>query len=214
MFITIEGIEGAGKSTQAGRLVRAIAATGRRVVATREPGGGGRVGETLRTLLRDPEIWSTLELSEIFLYAAARAQHVEALIAPALAAGAVVVCDRYLDSTLAYQGYGRGRPIELIEALHRLPPLTLRPDRTVWLDLSPREGLARAHTRAAEQHRGYDDADEAFFTKVQHGFQAIAAADPQRVRTIDAAAGPDQVHQRIVDALADCVPGLAPLAAS
>lgn len=213
VFITLEGIEGAGKSTQALRLVQAVEACGRTAVATREPGGGGRVGESLRALLKDPAVWADLELSEIFLYAAARAQHIEAMIAPALTAGHVVICDRYLDSTRAYQGFGRGRPMDLIESLHRLTPLTLRPDRTLLLDLAPHEGLGRARTRVNDEHAGYDDADEAFFERVRNGFLQIAADEPQRVRVVNAAGSPDDVHARVVEALRDLIPALTPVAA-
>lgn len=213
IFITLEGIEGAGKSTQAARLAQAIEAAGRVVISTREPGGGGRVGEALRALLKDPAVWAELELSEIFLYAAARAQHVEATIAPALAAGQVVVCDRYLDSTRAYQGFGRGRPKELIEALHRLAPLTLRPDRTVLLDLPPLEGLGRARARVTDEHMGYDDADEDFFQRVRGGFLQIAASEPARVHLVSASGTPDEVHARVVATLRDLIPALSPVVA-
>lgn len=209
LLLTIEGIEGAGKSTQAARLGSALTALGMPVLATREPGGGGRVGEQLRTLLLDPSIWSELQLSEIFLYAAARAQHIEAVIAPALAAGQVVICDRYLDSTRAYQGYGRHRPLELIEALHRLPPLDLKPARTLLLDLPPEEGLRRARARGVEGQAGYDHAEQEFFLRVRSGFLELAAREPQRIRVIDAAGNADAVHLQILAALADLIPARA-----
>jgi dTMP kinase len=212
VFITIEGIEGAGKSTQAARLAQAVRAAGHAVIETREPGGGGRVGETLRQLLKDPSVWESLQLSEIFLYAAARAQHLESTILPALEQGQVVICDRYLDSTRAYQGNGRGRPQQLIEALHQLAPLCTMPARTVLLDLAPASGLQRARNRTdQEQHRGYDDADEQFFERVRAGFLAIAQREPQRVVVIDAAQAPDVVHAQVVSRLAELIPGLAPV---
>lgn len=208
LFLTLEGIEGAGKSTQAHLLARALAAAGRPVRTTHEPGGGGPTGEALRALLKDPRHWRSMGLAEVYLYAAARAHHLEALILPALARGEVVVCDRYLDSTRAYQGYGRGRPLELIESLHTLPPLDRRPDRTLLLDIDPALGLSRARVRGADGAPGYDDEDLAFFSRVRDGFHAIAAREPDRVRVIDAARGVEDVQASIVAALTDLVPGL------
>ncbi len=207
-FITLEGIEGAGKTTQAELLVRALRTAGRRVVATREPGGGGLVAETLRALLKEPAVWKELGLAEIYLYAAARAHHLESLVLPALADGRDVICDRYLDSTRAYQGFGRGRPRQIIEDLHALPPLDLRPDRTLLLDLPPRVGLARARERGEDGPAGYDEESLAFFERVRGGFRQIAEDDPSRVRVVDADAPPEEVHARVIDALVDLVPGL------
>ncbi len=212
LFITLEGIEGAGKSTQARWLVAALERTGRSVCLTREPGGGGKVGDTLRALLKDPEVWRGLELAEIYLYAAARAQHLESVVLPALARGEVVVCDRYLDSTRTYQGDGRGRPHALIEALHAHPPLTLRPARTLLFDIEPRTGLERARGRGTEGGgAGYDDENVAFFERVRAGFLRIASEEPSRVRRLDAADTPERVHAAVVTALEDLIPGLAPL---
>ncbi len=212
LFVTLEGIEGAGKSTQARLLARAVEAAGHRVALTWEPGGGGRVGAELRALLKDPDVWRHLGLAEIWLYAAARAHHVEAVIAPALADGAVVVCDRYLDSTRAYQGYGRGRPLELIDAIHRHPPLDLAPRRTILLDLPVPAALARARGRGDTDAPGYDDEDVAFFERVRAGYRAIAEREPGRVRVVDASPGVAEVHRGVVAALADLLPGLAPVA--
>ncbi len=210
LFVTLEGIEGAGKSTQARRLACALEAAGRQVVSTREPGGGTPLGEALRALLKDPAIWRDLGLAEIYLYAAARCHHLESLVLPALERGAVVICDRYLDSTRVYQGSGRGRPPELIEQLHALPPLTLRPDRTLLLDLPVEEGLARARRRTDEAPSGYDEEDVAFFGRVRDGFLAIARREPERVRVVDGSGPEAVVHARLVAALADLVPGLMP----
>ena len=210
LFITIEGIEGAGKSTQLRRLAAACRAVGREVVETREPGGRGRLADALRRLLKDPEIWPDLGLAEVYLYAAARAHHVESLIAPSLSRGAVVISDRYLDSTRAYQGYGRGRPLALIEAIHALEPLTLAPARTILLDLPPRVGLDRARARRRTDAAGYDGASPAFFERVRAGFLEIAGREPARVRVIDAAREAEAVHRDVVAALADLLPGLAP----
>jgi dTMP kinase len=211
LFLTLEGIEGAGKSTQTGLLARALEQAGRTVTRTREPGGSGRLGAALRGVLKDPAIWRDLELSEIYLYAADRAHHLESLVLPALAAGHVVVCDRYLDSTRCYQGHGRGRPLDLIEQLHALAPLTLRPDRTLLLDVPAEVGLRRARARGPLEREGYDSEDVAFFTRVRNGYAALAAAEPGRIRTIDAGAAVPAVHRAVVAAVADLVPGLAPV---
>ncbi|RMF73117.1 MAG: dTMP kinase [Acidobacteria bacterium] len=213
MFVTIEGIEGAGKSTQQQRLAEALRRAGRAVVETREPGGRGRLAASLRSLLKDPDIWRGLRLAEVWLYAAARAHHVETVIAPALETGAVVVCDRFADSTRAYQGYGRGRPLDLIEALHALEPLRLVPHRTVLLDVDPAVGLARARARGTADAAGYDDASRAFFERVRRGFLEIAAREPDRVRVVDGARDEAAVHRDVVAALGDLVSGLAPVEA-
>lgn len=210
-FITLEGIEGAGKSTQTHLLVRSLEAAGFAVTRTREPGGKDRLGEALRALLKDPEIWRGLELAEVYLYAAARAHHVESVIRPAMEAGHTVVCDRYLDSTRTYQGYGRGRPLELIEALHAHPPVDLRPVRTILLDIEPALALKRARTRSIDEGAGYDDADLAFFERVRRGFLEIAARESERVLVIDAARSAELVHANIVSSLADLFPDLDPV---
>jgi dTMP kinase len=212
IFITLEGIEGAGKSTQTDLLERALSASGREALRTREPGGGGRVGDAMRALLKDPEIWRGLGLAEIFLYGAARAHHLESLVLPALARGVVVVCDRYLDSTLAYQGYGRGRPLDLIRRLHELGPLVLRPARTILLDVPPATGLARARSRANDGEPGYDEEDLSFFERVRGGFLDLARAEPERFRVVDADRDVGEVHDAIVSALRDLITGLAPAA--
>ena len=213
LFVTIEGIEGAGKSTQLGLLGRACRRAGHEVVETREPGGGDRLAETLRALLKDPGIWRSLGLAEVWLYAAARAHHIETVIQPALAGRRIVLCDRFLDSTRAYQGYGRGRPLDLIEAVHALAPLALTPRRTILLDLPARVGLARTRARGATgDGAGYDRASPEFFDRVRAGFLEIARREPERVRVIDAAREPGAVHRDVVGALADLVSGLVPVA--
>lgn len=211
LFITLEGIEGAGKSTQARLLVNALERTGIPVTLTREPGGGSdTLSTTIRTLLKDPGVWRGLGLAEIYFYAAARAHHIETVILPALERGEVVVCDRYLDSTRAYQGYGRGRPLDLIDAVHRHPPLTLEPARTVLYDLDPASGLDRARERSHTDAPGYDDESLAFFERVRGGFLAIATQDVHRVRIVDAVGSVSEVHDATVAALADLLPGLRP----
>ena len=203
LFVTVEGPEGSGKSTQVARLCEAVRAAGRVCLCTREPGGGTPVGEAVRRLLKDPACWQALGLAEIWLYAAARADHLEQVIEPALARGEVVLCDRYLDSTLAYQGHGRGRPLDLIERLHALPPLDRRPDLTLLLDLEPEAGLARVRRRAPETDDGpgYDHATLAFHRRVRDGFRALAAAAPGRITVIDAARPEEAVAADVLDAV-------------
>lgn len=209
-FVTIEGIEGAGKSTQLDWLARSMTAAGYRVVCTREPGGPGHAGATLRGLLKDPDVWRRLELAEVYLYAAARAHHMEALILPALERGETVLCDRFLDSTRAYQGWGRGRPLELIEALHAHAPLHRAPDRTLLIDVPPETGFERARARGADGPPGYDRESLEFFRRVRDGFDAIANADPGRVRRIDGTRPLDDVHRAILHEVADLFPELEP----
>lgn len=201
-FITFEGTEGSGKTTQLRALAEPLRRAGLEVIETREPGGGTPVGEAIRSLLLDPECWRSLGLAEIYLYAAARADHLERVVEPALSRGAVVLCDRYLDSTLAYQGYGRGRPLELIRALHELPPLERRPGLTLLLDLEPERGLDRARSRNRREGgggggRGYDDAELAFHRRVRQGFLAVAREEPERVRVVDAAPAEREVAREV-----------------
>jgi dTMP kinase len=132
----------------------------------------------------------------------------EALVLPALRRGAVVVCDRHLDSTRAYQGYGRGHPLELIEALHAHPPVDRAPDRTLLLELPAGAALQRSRARGALEAPGYDEESETFFERVAGGFDAIARAEPDRVRRVDADAAEDEVHRRVVRALRDVFPEL------
>jgi dTMP kinase len=213
-FITFEGTEGSGKTTQLLLLAETLRGAGHEVLATREPGGGTPVGEAIRSLLLDPECWRSLGLAEIYLYAAARADHLESVVEPALARGAVVLCDRYLDSTLAYQGYGRGRPLELIRALHELPPLERRPGLTFLLDLEPELGLDRARSRNRREGdaaggRGYDEAELAFHRRVRRGFRELARQEPERIRLVDAAAPAEEVARDILRLATDFL-GRAP----
>jgi dTMP kinase len=216
-FLTFEGTEGSGKTSQLLRLAETLRGSGVEIVATREPGGGTPVGEAIRSLLLDPECWRSLGLAEIYLYAAARAEHLEKVVEPALERGAVVLCDRYLDSTVAYQGYGRGRPLELIRALHELPPLRRRPGLTLLLDLEPELGLDRARSRNRrdgdpEGGRGYDDEELAFHRRVRRGFLDLAREEPGRVRVVDAAAPEAEVAREVARLAADFL-GLPPAGA-
>jgi dTMP kinase len=185
-LITIEGVEGAGKSTQVARLAAWLESAGARVVATSEP-DGSPLGSWVRRILADR---SPLDpVTECFLFATARAEHVRRVIRPALAQGAVVLCDRYADSTVAYQGYGRGVPLEIIAELNRLATDGLTPDLTLVLDLDPDEGLRRVRRR--QEPAGAADPFERlgleFHERVRKGFRAIQERAPERVVLIDAA---------------------------
>lgn len=184
LFVTLEGIEGCGKSTQARMLADALGDGGRReVVLTREP-GGTEVTQRIRALLADPA--SHLDARcELLLFLADRAHHVATVIRPALERGAVVVSDRYSDSTLAYQGYARGHPLDLLRDLNDWASYGLRPDLTFWIDCPVETGLARANKRSGGPGDRFEKEPLAFHERVREGFAEMAAADPQRFVRID-----------------------------
>ena len=189
MFITLEGGEGVGKTTQQALLALQLRQAGYPCLCTREPGGTA-LGRALREILLhgDP----LTPLAELFLYAADRAEHVQKCILPALAAGQVVVCDRFTDSTLAYQGYGRGLDLEKIRQLNHLATGGLQPHLTLWLDLPPEAGLARSGLAVRLEQERLE-----FHRRVHQGFQTLAAAEPQRIVRIDAEGSPLEVAARI-----------------
>ncbi len=192
-FITLEGGEGAGKSTQARRLADALAALGLPVLRTREPGGAPGA-EAIRNLLLGAGPWDGI--AECMLHFAARREHVARTIAPALEAGIWVVCDRFADSTLAYQCFGQGVPRGVWEALADVALDGLRPDLTLVLDIEPEEGLSRAAARG-EANR-YETLDLDFHIRVRDGFRAIVAAEPERCAVIDATDSPEGVAAAIL----------------
>ena len=189
MFITLEGGEGVGKTTQQALLAERLQREGYACVSTREPGGTA-LGRALREILLhgDP----LTPLAELFLYAADRAEHVQKCILPALAAGQVVVCDRFTDSTLAYQGYGRGLDLEKIRQLNHLATGGLQPHLTLWLDLPPEVGLARSGLADRLEQERLE-----FHRRVYPGFQTLAASEPQRIVRVDAQGSPAEVAARI-----------------
>ena len=193
-FITLEGGEGTGKSTQALRLSERLRGCGRDVITTREP-GGSEGAETLRSLLLEggAERWSAL--SETLLMYAARRDHLEKTIRPALERGAWVICDRFMDSTRAYQGAGGGAPEALIASLERHVVGDDRPELTLVLDLPIEVGLKRAAARTAYDR--IEARDEAFHRRLRAAFLQIAAAEPQRCFLIDASPAADEVTQAI-----------------
>ncbi|MBI5959142.1 MAG: dTMP kinase [Chloroflexi bacterium] len=198
MFITFEGSDGSGKTTQVPQLVEFLCEKGCRVFQTREP-GGTPIGDQIRTVLHDLKNKGMHAHTEILLYAASRAQLVAQEIQPRLAAGEIVICDRYADSTLAYQGYGRGLDLTVLRTILNFATGGLQPNLTLYLDLSPAEGLRRRQQAAqsgAEWNR-MDAQSLEFYERVYAGYQTLIAADPARWVTISANGERDTVQTQI-----------------
>jgi len=193
-FITMEGGEGAGKSTMMDRVADWLAGSGHRVIRTREP-GGTELAEQLRDMLLDRDNLLLSEKAELLLMFAARAQHLDELIRPALARGDWVLCDRFTDATWAYQGGGRRLPAEDIAALESLVHGDLQPDLTLLLDLPVEQGLQRASNRSRADR--FELESNGFFQRVRNAYLERAAAFPERFAVIDAAPGVDQVWAQI-----------------
>ncbi len=206
-LITIEGIDGAGKSTLAEGLVRELAGKGRRVELLREPGGVD-VSERIRELVKDPILPVTLR-AEALLYAAARAQLVEERLTPLLHEGRVVLLDRFVDSSLAYQGAGRALGVEEVRAVNLFATGGLTPDRTLLLRIDPAVGRARQHERAHEPDR-LERESERFFAQVALAYDDLARAEPERIRPIDAAQPPRDVLRDALAAIEDLLSPLSP----
>lgn len=215
VFITFEGGEGAGKSTQIARLAATLReGGGREVVTTREPGGTPRA-EDLRAALLRGVAKPYGPFAEALMFAAARIDHIENRIRPALARGAIVLCDRFSDSTRAYQGAAGGLEPELIASLERVTLGDLRPDLTLILDLPPEAGLARAQSRGGGEPADRFEAEGMrFHQRLRAAFRAIAEAEPERCRIIDADLGPDAVEAAIRAAVAAWRPDLLSAAAA
>ena len=200
-FITLEGGEGAGKTTQLGLLAEALARTGISVLRTREPGGAPGAEEIRRLLVEGgPDRWDAV--GEALLVAAARRDHLIATIWPALEQGRWVVCDRFADSTVAYQGYAGGMPRTDLETLHRIAASGFMPDLTLIFDLPPAVGLARAAARHGEETR-FERKDLSFHERLRQGFLEIAAREPKRCVVIDAERDRDTIHQTVLAAARD-----------
>ncbi len=194
-FITLEGGEGAGKSTQAARLAEALRTRGHTVVQTREPGGSPGA-EDIRKLLVDGRTDRWSPIAETLLFLAARADHVARTIEPALAAGRWVVCDRFSDSTYVYQGVARDLGTDKVRALQKATLGDFKPDLTLILDLDPATGLLRTHGRGAGEAR-FEAFEEEFHTRLRNGFRALAAAEPDRCVLVDASGTPDDVTHAV-----------------
>ena len=201
MFITFEGIEGCGKSTQSRKAWDLLRQRGVPALWTRQPGGCD-LGVRLRALLLGREGEGLRPLSELFLYLADRAQHVAEVIRPALDAGKVVLCDRYTDSTVAYQGYGRGLDVSLLHQLNAVAVDGCHPELTLILDLPVETGLARARNRNADQGQTdregrFESEETAFHQRIRDGYLALAEENPGRYAVIPAHGPPDEVFQRV-----------------
>ena len=212
LFITFEGIEGSGKTTQIARLAERLDDAGEATLVTREPGGSS-LGARLRGLLLGGEIARIEPIAELYLYVADRVQHLRECIEPNLAAGTHVLCDRYIDATFAYQGYARGLDLDFIRLLHEKPPLDRRPHRTILLDLDPELGLERARRRnddlgLATAEGRFEREALAFHRQVRDGYLALAEAEPFRFRIVAAEGGADEIAARVADLLSDLFPSL------
>jgi dTMP kinase len=196
-FITFEGPEGCGKTTQARRLAAALEALGQPVLLTREP-GSTPIAEQIRVVLLAPDNHGMLPLTELFLYLAARFQHTAEVIRPALAAGVTVVCDRYSDSTLAYQGFGHGLPLAEVERMDGMATGGLRPDLTVYLDLPVEIGLAR---KQGAQWNRIEAQALAFHERVRAGYHELIERAPDRFVVLDGQRPPDDLATAILAAV-------------
>ncbi len=200
IFITFEGIEGSGKSTQIALLADYLSAKGVRCVLTREPGGTS-IGDQVRTILLDPANSSIDPAAELLLYAASRAQHLREIILPALADGMTILCDRFSDATLAYQGYGRGLDIEMIRTLDRTVTAGTRPDLTLVFDIEAALGIARARgrnsSRGLEKEARFENEELAFHERVRQGYLTLGAREPERIRVVEASGTPDAVQEKV-----------------
>jgi len=209
MFISLEGIEGCGKTTQLKYLSAFLAEKGRPYVVTREPGGTA-IGKKIRSILLDPASNELVPAAELLLYMADRAQHIHSLINPRLAEGNIVLCDRYFDATVVYQGYARGLDIGFIRDLHRIVLKDLKPDITLLLDLPPRIGLARAWQELDSGNRSdtesrFEEEAISFHEKVRAGYLELAGMEPERFKIIDASRQIDEIQADIRKVLSECL---------
>jgi dTMP kinase len=207
MLITLEGIEGAGKGSQVEPAAGFVRAAGRACITTREPGATD-LGRRIRRILLDPACTDMNPRAELLLYLADRVQHVEQVIRPALARGQVVICDRYVDATLAYQGAARGIASQLIERLHAIVLDDWRPELTVLIDIPVEVGLARAWNAVNRGERNGDETrfeneNRNFHERVRQGYLDLAAREPQRFRVIDGNRTPGEVARDLQAVIAD-----------
>lgn len=215
-FIVVEGIEGSGKSTQLRLLANVFRGAGHPCVVTREPGGTA-LADRIRSILLDPHEEGMDPLSELLLYSAARRQHVVEVVRPTLDRGVLLLSDRFTDATLAYQGYGRSLPLDMLQSLNRWTTGGIEPDLTLIFDLEESIGIERA--RARNENGGMHDEsrlegeDLKFHRRVREGYLAIAESEPQRCAVIDASGEPSEVFARVRAAVTERLPDLAPILA-
>lgn len=201
-FFTLEGMDGSGKSTQAELLVRYLRGKGRRVVLTREP-GCGKLGEIIRDAILERRDIELEPYAELCLFCADRAQHVRDFIMPNLEEGVTVVCDRYYDSTVAYQGFGRGLDLDLVSRMAEASTLGIKPDMTFFLSLPPEKALSRLREREknSEKSDKIDEEPLEVHGRIAEGYAKISERNPSRIKLIDAATAPEDVHRLIVSHL-------------
>jgi len=198
LFITFEGIDGCGKSTQLDLLARQLERKGFDVVVTREP-GGTVIGEDIRRLLVSDVCLHVAATTELLLYVAARAQHVAELIKPALEAGRIVISDRYTDSTVAFQGYGRGLDLDMVEKLNRFATGGLAPELTIVFDLDPSLARARLGSRPVGGLLGaFDDQHADFHQRMRAGYLKMASSEPSRIHVVDASGSAEETHLSVM----------------
>ena len=197
-FITFEGCDGCGKSTQLKKLSDYLTENKIEYIFTREP-GGGNISEAIREILLNGKNTEMSDECEALLYAAARAQHISEKIEPALAAGKLVVCDRYVDSSFAYQAYARGLGEEFVSKINAFAIEKYRPDLTVFIDLTPEEAFKRK--QGADENDRLEQAGIAFHKRVYEGYKAIAEKDPHRVYVVDGRQTPDQIFNEVLTIL-------------
>ncbi len=204
ILITLEGVDGSGKSTQTILLEQYAKQKGKKVIVTQEP-GGTRIGIKIRELLLDCKNSEMTALTEVFLYAAARAQHIEEVIRPALRQNCIVICSRFIDSTLAYQGYGGGLSLSLLENINLATSEGIEPKLTILFDVDPKQGLKRVTERETIASGREDNGDRmerkevAFHERVREGFLAIARSHPHRIQVVDGSLPIEKAFEKVKD---------------
>lgn len=201
-FITFEGIEGCGKTTQIKLLDEYLRKKGFETVLSREP-GGTKIGDKIRAILLDPEHKEMTPLAELFLYEASRAQHVNELINPAVESGKVILCDRFADSSAAYQSAARLLPKDLVDELNNIAIAGIKPDLTVILDINPEEGLKRAHVRGKPDRFEQEKMD--FHERVRNGYLALAKKEPKRFIVINGRKTVEEIHREIISCISSAI---------
>jgi len=210
LFITLEGIDGSGKSTQRELLSRELRRRGLDTVATREPGGTA-IGEGIRHLMVSDATSHIAPTTELLLYVAARAQHVAELIRPSLEAGRIVISDRYTDSTVAFQGYGRGLDLTMIEEFNNFATACLKPDLTIVFDLDPETAKTRQGSRPIGGLLGaFDEQHSDFHERMREGYFQMAQQEPSRIRIVDASGGVEDTHSQVLALVLPLLDGKTP----
>ena len=198
-FITFEGSEGCGKTTQIEALAKALEAKGKTVFITREP-GGTLIGEKIRNLLQDPSLKNEIsDMAELLLFSASRAELIASRIQPALKRGEIVICDRFYDSTYVYQGLGRAIGMDIVEQLNQMTVGTLKPDLTILLDLDAEVGIERAKSRQSGNLDRIENESITFFEAVRNGYLELAQKEPERFKTIDGLLSVDAIKEIVWD---------------